>query len=93
MRDRTIGALPRGNRTMKRFAAALLTSAALLIALPARAAEIAVIVKTVNSTFWQNVQKGAETAIKGVGRQHRDLPGPGCRVRRRRSGEHGRERG
>jgi ribose transport system substrate-binding protein len=29
----------------------------------ASAAEIAVIVKTVNSTFWQNVQKGAEAAI------------------------------
>lgn len=50
---------------MKAFAAALLVSG-LLAAIPAKAGEIAVIVKTVNSTFWQNVQKGAETAMKGV---------------------------
>ncbi|MGY2049846.1 substrate-binding domain-containing protein [Methylobacterium sp. JK268] len=36
----------------------------LLAATPVRAGEIAVIVKTVNSTFWQNVQKGADAAIK-----------------------------
>lgn len=29
--------------------------------------EIAVIVKTVNSTFWQNVQKGANAAMKDLG--------------------------
>jgi ribose transport system substrate-binding protein len=29
--------------------------------------EIAVIVKTVNSTFWQNVQKGADAAVKDIG--------------------------
>lgn len=34
------------------------------------AGEIAVIVKTVNSTFWQNVQKGAETAISGAKGEH-----------------------
>ncbi len=76
MRDRTNGALPRGNKTMKSFAAALLTSAALLIALPAQAAEIAVIVKTVNSTFWQNVQKGAEAAIKESGGNTVTFQGP-----------------
>lgn len=32
----------------------------------AQAGEIAVIVKTTNSTFWQNVSKGADSAIKEV---------------------------
>ncbi|MFB9950083.1 ABC transporter substrate-binding protein [Rhizobium puerariae] len=53
---------------MKKLAAALLTSAiALTAASMAQAGEIAVIVKTVNSTFWQNVQKGADAAMKAGG--------------------------
>lgn len=45
---------------------ALLASALALASLAAQAGEIAVIVKTTNSTFWQNVHKGAEAAIKGI---------------------------
>jgi len=52
---------------MRKLAAALLTSAIALAAIPAQAGEIAVIVKTVNSTFWQNVQKGADAAMKAGG--------------------------
>jgi ribose transport system substrate-binding protein len=53
---------------MKKLAAVLLTSAiALTTASMAQAGEIAVIVKTVNSTFWQNVQKGADAAMKAGG--------------------------
>jgi ribose transport system substrate-binding protein len=52
---------------MKKLAIALLASTALFSAASAQAGEIAVIVKTVNSTFWQNVQKGADTALKEVG--------------------------
>jgi ribose transport system substrate-binding protein len=49
---------------MRKLRLALMASAiALAGATGASAAEIAVIVKTVNSTFWQNVQKGAEAAI------------------------------
>jgi ribose transport system substrate-binding protein len=57
---------------MRKLAAALLTSVIALTAfsasaVPTWAGEIAVIVKTVNSTFWQNVQKGADAAIKAGG--------------------------
>ncbi|EUB98686.1 Periplasmic binding protein domain containing protein [Rhizobium sp. CF080] len=57
---------------MKKLAAALLTSVIALTAfsasaVPTWAGEIAVIVKTVNSTFWQNVQKGADAAMKTGG--------------------------
>lgn len=54
---------------MKKLVTALVTSALLAAAAPvvAEAGEIAVIVKTVNSTFWQNVQKGADAAIKETG--------------------------
>jgi ribose transport system substrate-binding protein len=55
---------------MNKLAAALLASAMALSTLPAKAGEIAVIVKTVNSTFWQNVQKGADAAMKGAGTGH-----------------------
>ncbi|MDQ0455731.1 ABC transporter substrate-binding protein [Rhizobium paknamense] len=49
---------------MRKLALALMASAmALAGASAASAGEIAVIVKTVNSTFWQNVQKGADAAI------------------------------
>src|SRR5690606_23344447 len=50
---------------MRKLVSALMASAFVLAgAAGASAGEIAVIVKTVNSTFWQNVQKGAEAAIK-----------------------------
>lgn len=55
---------------MNKLAAAFLASAMALSALPAAAGEIAVIVKTVNSTFWQNVQKGADAAMKEAGAGH-----------------------
>ncbi|MVA26249.1 ABC transporter substrate-binding protein [Agrobacterium vitis] len=49
---------------MRKLALALAASVFTLSgAITASAGEIAVIVKTVNSTFWQNVQKGADTAI------------------------------
>jgi ribose transport system substrate-binding protein len=49
---------------MRKLKLVLMASAiALAGATGVSAAEIAVIVKTVNSTFWQNVQKGAEAAI------------------------------
>ncbi len=56
---------------MKKLVAALLASAVLFGSAAAQstahAGEIAVIVKTVNSTFRQNVQKGADAALKEVG--------------------------
>jgi ribose transport system substrate-binding protein len=52
---------------MKKLVTALLTSAVLFSSAAAHAGEIAIIVKTVNSTFWQNVQKGADAAMKQVG--------------------------
>lgn len=56
---------------MKKFVTALLASAVLFggvaVQSAAHAGEIAVIVKTVNSTFWQNVQKGADAALKEAG--------------------------
>ncbi|GLK84175.1 ABC transporter substrate-binding protein [Ancylobacter defluvii] len=57
---------------MKKLVSALLASAVLIGAAAtaqtaAHAGEIAVIVKTVNSTFWQNVQKGADAALKEAG--------------------------
>jgi ribose transport system substrate-binding protein len=55
---------------LKTFTIAALASVATLWAIPASAGEIAVIVKTVNSTFWQNVQKGADAAVKESGGKH-----------------------
>ncbi|PYE40469.1 monosaccharide ABC transporter substrate-binding protein (CUT2 family) [Rhizobium sp. PP-F2F-G20b] len=55
---------------MKKFTIAALASVATFWAIPASAGEIAVIVKTVNSTFWQNVQKGADAAVKESGGKH-----------------------
>jgi ribose transport system substrate-binding protein len=52
---------------MRKLVTALLASAIMFSAAAAQAGEIAVIVKTVNSTFWQNVQKGADAAMKEVG--------------------------
>ena len=62
---------------MKTLAKVLLTSAiALWSVSTVQAGEIAVIVKTVNSTFWQNVQKGADAAIKGVDGHTMTFQGP-----------------
>ncbi|WP_062113152.1 ABC transporter substrate-binding protein [Aureimonas sp. AU40] len=53
---------------MRNLVAALAGSALALVAFSAQAAEkeVAVIVKTVNSTFWQNVQKGVDAAKKDL---------------------------
>lgn len=62
---------------MKTFTKVLLTSAIALWSVSSvQAGEIAVIVKTVNSTFWQNVQKGADAAIKGVDGHTMTFQGP-----------------
>jgi len=62
---------------MKKLATALMTSAIALGAFSAaQAGEIAVIVKTVNSTFWQNVQKGADAAMKDVSEHTMTFQGP-----------------
>ncbi|PWC35781.1 ABC transporter substrate-binding protein [Azospirillum sp. TSO35-2] len=64
---------------MKTFVSACLVS---VIALAAGSAladdgkEIAVVVKTVNSTFWQNVQKGAAAAQKEAGGYSMTFQGP-----------------
>ena len=51
---------------MKNFITTALTSGVLAVAASvASAGEIAVIVKTTNSSFWQNVNKGASAAIEG----------------------------
>jgi ribose transport system substrate-binding protein len=51
---------------MKNFITIALTSGVLAVAASvASAGEIAVIVKTTNSSFWQNVNKGASAAIEG----------------------------
>jgi len=47
-----------------------------LAASGARAGEIAVIVKTTNSSFWQNVNKGAQDAIKGIAGHTLTFSGP-----------------
>ncbi|KAG1649342.1 hypothetical protein GQR58_029119 [Nymphon striatum] len=53
---------------MKKFlTTAIATSVVALTAPAAMAGEIAVIVKTTNSSFWQNVNKGASAAIEGHG--------------------------
>lgn len=62
---------------MKKLATALLASAMAFGTLSAaQAGEIAVIVKTVNSTFWQNVQKGADAAMKDVLEHTMTFQGP-----------------
>lgn len=56
---------------MGKFKTALLASVMAFGGLStASAGEIAVIVKTVNSTFWQNVQKGADAAIADAKGEH-----------------------
>jgi ribose transport system substrate-binding protein len=62
---------------MKKLTIALMTSAVALWGVStAQAGEIAVIVKTVNSTFWQNVQKGADAAMKDVSGHTMTFQGP-----------------
>lgn len=52
------------------------TLAATLLAGTAHAGEIAVIVKTTNSNFWQNVNKGATAAIEGQSEHTMTFNGP-----------------
>ena len=59
---------------MKMLLKACLAATALsLVPAVGIAGEIAVIVKTTNSNFWQNVNKGAVAAIEPVGQQPRRL--------------------
>jgi ribose transport system substrate-binding protein len=60
----------------KLLARAMVMSAVALAAATASAGEIAVIVKTTNSTFWQNVNKGADSAIKEVKGHTMTFSGP-----------------
>lgn len=53
-----------------------LLSACLALLGTAHAGEIAVIVKTTNSTFWQNVNKGAEAGMKDVAGHTMTFSGP-----------------
>lgn len=62
---------------MKRILATLMIPSALAFACAsACAGEIAVIVKTTNSTFWQNVNKGAEGAMKEIKGHTMTFSGP-----------------
>jgi len=62
---------------MKRILATLMIPSALAFACAsACAGEIAVIVKTTNSSFWQNVNKGAEGAIKEIKGHTMTFSGP-----------------
>ena len=58
---------------MKLLKTCLAVSALALTAGAVQAGEIAVIVKTTNSNFWQNVNKGAQAAIEAHARR---LPYP-----------------
>ena len=55
---------------------ALLSACLALFGAAAQAGEIAVIVKTTNSTFWQNVNKGAEAGMKEVRGHTMTFSGP-----------------
>ena len=54
----------------------LAVSALALTAAGAQAGEIAVIVKTTNSNFWQNVNLGAQAAIEGQSEHRLNFDGP-----------------
>ena len=54
----------------------LAVSALALTAAGAQAGEIAVIVKTTNSNFWQNVNLGAQAAIEGLSEHTLSFDGP-----------------
>lgn len=55
---------------------ALLSACLALLGTAAQAGEIAVIVKTTNSTFWQNVNKGAAAGMKEVNGHTMTFSGP-----------------
>jgi ribose transport system substrate-binding protein len=61
---------------MKTLAKALLAAAICTAPVSAMAGEIAVIVKTTNSNYWQNVNKGAAAAIKGQSEHTMTFDGP-----------------
>lgn len=61
---------------MKHFKTCLAASALALTAGAAQAGEIAVIVKTTNSNFWQNVNKGAQAALAGQSEHTLSFDGP-----------------
>ncbi|WP_128255593.1 ABC transporter substrate-binding protein [Falsirhodobacter deserti] len=61
---------------MKHLKTLLAVSAIALTAGAAHAGEIAVIVKTTNSNFWQNVNKGAQAAIDGQSEHTLSFDGP-----------------
>jgi ribose transport system substrate-binding protein len=64
---------------MKKFACGLLAATLVAFAAPAAMAaggEIAVIVKTANSNFWQNVNKGASAAIAKLPEYKMTFQGP-----------------
>jgi ribose transport system substrate-binding protein len=62
---------------VKKFVAHLFSLTALALAASAASAgEIAVIVKTTNSTFWQNVNKGADSGLKEVKGHTMTFSGP-----------------
>ncbi|MFY0620156.1 MAG: ABC transporter substrate-binding protein [Pelagimonas sp.] len=58
------------------FTTALVTGLLVTTATVASAGEIAVIVKTTNSSFWQNVNKGASAAIEGHSEHTMTFNGP-----------------
>jgi ribose transport system substrate-binding protein len=60
----------------KLLTTAMMASALALSAAAAQAGEIAVIVKTTNSNFWQNVNKGASAAIEGQSNHTMTFNGP-----------------
>ncbi|WP_394225434.1 ABC transporter substrate-binding protein [Paracoccus marcusii] len=61
---------------MKLLKTCLAVSALALTAAGAQAGEIAVIVKTTNSNFWQNVNLGAQAAIEGQSEHTLSFDGP-----------------
>lgn len=61
---------------MNMLKAGLAVSALALAATTAQAGEIAVIVKTTNSNFWQNVNKGAQAALEGQSEYTLSFDGP-----------------
>ena len=60
----------------KLLTTALVTGVLATAASVAAAGEIAVIVKTTNSSFWQNVNKGASAAIEGISEHTMTFNGP-----------------
>ncbi|WP_298813131.1 ABC transporter substrate-binding protein [uncultured Roseibium sp.] len=60
----------------KLITTAMMVSALALSGAASQAGEIAVIVKTTNSNFWQNVNKGATAAIEGVEEHTMSFNGP-----------------